>query len=258
MVTIFDLVRKLIALPGGASAQAAGVDRLILYLHLLMIVLFVGWFCYFIYVLWKFQKRRSAKGDYVGVRSHASSYVEFAVAGCEAALLIFIAVPLWAQRAQGFPKLEESTVIQVAAQQFAWNVRYPGADAALGKQNMSLVTAANSFGVDPSDEKGKDDVQVLNEIHVPVSKPVIAYLSSKDVIHSFKVPAMRVTQDAIPGMSVPVWFTPTSEGKFQIFCAQLCGNGHAAMSQGMLVVESAGAYGRWLASKGGVKLESFE
>jgi len=98
---------------------------------------------------------------------------------------------------------------------------------------------------------------VLNEIHVPVNKPVIAYITSKDVIHSFKLVAMRVTQDAIPGMRVPVWFKPTKEGRYQIYCAQLCGNGHAAMAQGFLVVESEQQYAKWLASKSGATM-SFE
>ena len=104
---------------------------------------------------------------------------------------------------------------------------------------------------------GKDDVQVLNEMHVPVNKPVIGYISSKDVIHSFKVIAMRVTQDAIPGMRIPIWFKPTKEGRYQINCAQLCGNGHSSMSGGMLVVESQEAFDKWLASKAGAAT-SFE
>jgi cytochrome c oxidase subunit 2 len=258
MDRVVDWIRVFLGMPEPASAQARGVDSLMAYLHVLMIVLFVGWFCYFIYVLWKFQKRRNQRSDYLGVRNHASSYIEFTVAGIEASLLLFIAIPLWAQRAEGFPKEKDSTVIQISAQQFAWNARYPGADGTLGRQDMKLVSASNSFGVDPEDPAGKDDVQVLNELHVPVNKPVIAYISSKDVIHSFKLAAMRVTQDAIPGMRVPVWFTPTKEGKFQIYCAQLCGNGHAGMSQGLLVVDSPENYTKWLASKGGVKMESFE
>lgn len=253
-----DLGRKLLGMPQEASAQAHGVDTLMVYLHVLMIVLFVGWFAYFLYVLWKFQKRRSQRGDYLGVRNHASSYIEFSVAGIEAGLLIFVAIPLWAQRAEGFPKESDSTVIQVVAQQFAWNARYPGADGILGKQDERLVSSSNTFGVSPEDEHGKDDIQVLNEMHVPNGKPVIVYLSSKDVIHSFKLSAMRTTQDAIPGMRVPVWFTPTKEGRFQIFCAQLCGNGHAGMAQGVLVVDSPDGYKKWLASKGGVKTESYE
>ena len=120
-----------------------------------------------------------------------------------------------------------------------------------GKQDVRLVNSTNTFGVDPADAKGKDDVQVLNEIHVPVNKPVIAYISSKDVIHSFKLLAMRVTQDAIPGMRVPIWFKPVKEGRYQIYCAQLCGNGHASMAGGLVVVESEKDYSKWLAAKAG-------
>ena len=82
-----------------------------------------------------------------------------------------------------------------------------------------------------------------------VNKPVIAYISSKDVIHSFKIIAMRVTQDAIPGMRVPVWFTPTIVGTYQINCAQLCGNSHSAMTGGSLVVQTQADFDKWLATK---------
>ena len=97
----------------------------------------------------------------------------------------------------------------------------------------------------------------VNEVHVPMVKnpdglnrPVIIYISSKDVVHSFKVIALRVTQDAIPGMRIPIWFRPTQEGRFQINCAQLCGNGHSAMSQGFVVVESQAAYEKVARFKG--------
>ena len=89
-------------------------------------------------------------------------------------------------------------------------------------------------------------MQVLNEIHVPVGKPVIAYISSKDVIHSFKLYNQRVNQDAIPGLMVPLHFLPTKPGKFQIYCAQLCGNSHSAM-RGFFTVETQEEYDAWLA-----------
>ena len=156
-----------------------------------------------------------------------------------------------------FPAAKDSTVIQVVAQQFAWNARYAGPDGEFGNQDMKLVKENNVFGVDPNDAKGKDDIQVLNEIHVPLGKPVIIYLSSKDVIHSLKIIAMRVCQDAIPGLRIPVWFKPTHAGRYQINCAQLCGNGHAAMSGGFLVVESQADFDKWLKSKSGAAT-SFE
>jgi len=111
--------------------------------------------------------------------------------------------------------------------------------------------------VDPADANSKDDIQVLNEIHAVVNKPVIIYLSSKDVIHSLKIIAMRVTQDAIPGLRIPLWFTPTKVGRYQINCAQLCGNGHSAMSGGFLIVEDQSGFDQWLKSKSGVTA-SFE
>ena len=136
-------------------------------------------------------------------------------------------------------------------------MRYAGPDGIFGKQDMKFVTADNVFGVDPGDAHGKDDIQTLNEIHVVVNKPVIIYLSSKDVIHSLKIIAMRVCQDAIPGLRIPVWFTPTKEGRYQINCAQLCGGGHSAMTGGFLIVESQADYDKWIKSKSGATA-SFE
>src|SRR5208282_3186782 len=218
---------RVLGLPELASSSGKAVDDLMVYVHWLMFALFIGWIIYFFYVLRRFRQSRNPKADYVGVRSHASNYLELTVAAIEAVLLIVIAVPLWAKNVDQFPPASESTVVQVVAQQFAWNVRYTGPDGVFGKQDMKFVTADNVFGVDPSDPHGKDDIQTLNEIHVVVNKPVIIYLSSKDVIHSLKIIAMRVCQDAIPGLRIPVWFTPTKIGRYQINCAQLCGNGHS-------------------------------
>src|SRR5882724_10407014 len=185
---------KLLGLPVLASEHGQQVDNLIIYVHWLMIILFVGWFAYFVYALFRFHRSRNPKADYFGVKNHASNYIEGAVALVEGVLLIGVAIPFWAQTVDKFPKESEATRIQVVAQQFNWNFRYPGKDGEFGKQDMQRVTAENTFGVDPTDEHGKDDVQTLNEMHVPLVKnpdghfkPVIVYISSKDVVHSFKV-----------------------------------------------------------------------
>jgi len=254
----------MLGLPELASEQGRSVDDLIIYVHWLMIVLFVGWLGYFAYALLRFRRSRSPKADYYGVKNHASNYIEGAVALVEGILLIAVAIPFWARAVDKFPKENESTVVQVVAQQFAWNVRYPGKDGIFGRQDMHAVTETNVFGIDPVDPHGKDDVQTLNEIHVPLIKnpdgefkPVIIYVSSRDVIHSFKVIAMRLTQDAIPGMRIPIWFRPTRLGRFQINCAQLCGNGHSSMAGGFITVEPPEAYEKWLSSKTGAAT-SFE
>jgi cytochrome c oxidase subunit 2 len=244
-------MEKLLGLPELASEHGKDVDKLIIYVHYLMIALFVGWLAYFAYSLFRFHRSRNPKADYIGVKNHASNYIEVIVAVVEGILLAGFAIPYWARAVDKFPAEQNSTVVQVVAQQFAWNLRYPGKDGAFGKQEMRLVSNDNLFGVDPADPNGKDDVQLVNDLHVVVHKPVIIYLSSKDVIHSFKVIAMRVTQDAIPGMRIPIHFTPTIEGRYQINCAQLCGVGHSSMTQGYLVVESQEAFDKWLASKVG-------
>lgn len=248
---------KILGLPPLASTNGHDVDALIVYVHWLMIALFIGWIIYFFYAVYRFHNARSPKADYVGVRNHASSYLELAVAGVEALLLLGVAVPLWSKAVDKFPAAGESTVIQVVAQQYAWNARYAGPDGVFGRQDMKFVTDNNLFGVDPADPNGKDDIQVLNEIHVPVNKPVIIYLSSKDVIHSLKILSMRVCQDAIPGLRIPFWFKPLQVGRYQINCAQLCGGGHTAMSGGYLIVQSQADYDKWLKSKTGAAT-SFE
>ena len=250
---MMEFFEKLLGMPVLASENGRPVDDLIIYIHWLMIALFVGWFGYFVYTLWRFQARRNPKADHIGVRSHASSYVEIIVAGIEVILLVVVAIPLWANSSDvtRIPNAKDAISIQIVAQQFDWNIRYPGKDGIFGKQDMSLVADTNLFGVVPSDPNGKDDVQTTTQLHVPVNRPVIVYLSSKDVIHSFKVIALRVTQDAIPGMRIPTWFKATKEGTYQINCAQLCGNGHYAMSRGLLIVESQEAFDKWIASKAG-------
>ena len=256
---MYEFWRKLLGLPVLASEHGRHVDDLIIYMHWLMIALFVGWLLYFVFVLIRFHRPRNPRADYVGVQGHVSNYLEVGVAVIEGVLLFGMAVPLWAKAVDKPPKESEATVIQVVAQQFAWNARYAGPDGVFGRQDMKFVAANNVFGVDPADPAGKDDIQTLNEIHVPVNKPVVIYLSSKDVIHSLRIIAMRVCQDAIPGLRIPLWFTPTRVGRYQINCAQLCGNGHSAMSGGFLTVDNPADYEAWLKSKSGAATtQSFE
>jgi len=99
------------------------VDNLIIYVHWLMIALFIGWLSYFAYALFRFRRSRNPKADYFGVKGHASNYIEGAVAIIEGVLLIGVAVPLWAKAVDKFPKESDSTVIQVVGQQFQWNAR---------------------------------------------------------------------------------------------------------------------------------------
>jgi cytochrome c oxidase subunit 2 len=242
-------MEKILGLPVLASEHGKDVDNLIIYVHWLMIALFVGWLAYFLYALLRFRQSRNPKADYVGFRGPASNYIEGAVIIVEAILLIGFAIPLWAKVVDKLPDESKSTVVRVVAQQFGWNCLYAGTNGVFGRQDMALAGSDNPFGKDKNDPNGKDDFETLNEMHVVVNKPVIVNLTSKDVIHSFKVLALRVTQDAIPGMRIPAWFTPNREGKYQINCAQLCGIGHAGMAQGFITVESQEKYDQWMKEK---------
>ena len=253
---------KLLGLPELASSNGQAVDNLMVYVHWLMLVLLVGWSLYFAYVLWRFNAKHNPTADYEGSKSHIPKYTELGVVVVEAILLLGIAIPLWAKNVQNFPEPKDATVIQIMAQQFAWNALYPSPGLQgdekghFGRRDMKLISNDNVFGVDATDPMNKGTVQVLNEIHVPVNKPVLIYLSSKDVIHSLKLVAMRLTQDAIPGLRIPCTFTPTKIGRYQIECAQLCGNGHAAMSGGFVVVQSQDDFNKWMASKSGAPAPS--
>src|ERR1051325_4025033 len=198
---------KFLGLPMLASEHGQHVDNFILYPHYLMGVLFVGWLGYFLYALLRFRASRHPRALYSGAQTHASSYIEVAVTLIEGVLLIGLSIPLWAKFADQFPPESEATVIRVVAQQFQWNAVYPGKDGKFGKQDFHLVNSTNQFGWDYTDPATKDNFTgALNEIIVPEGKPVIAHISSKDVIHSFKINSFRVTQDAIPGLAIPIWF----------------------------------------------------
>src|SRR5436309_1640107 len=142
---------KLLGMPELASTNGAQVDALIVYVHWLMLVLFVGWVIYLYYTDWRLQARRNPEADYDGVKNHMSNYVELGVVAAEALLLIGVAIPVWAKAVDHFPDPKTSTVIYLQAQQYAWNIRYPGADGMFGKQDLHLVSADNVFGIDPTD-----------------------------------------------------------------------------------------------------------
>ncbi len=239
----------LLKLPFLASDHGEKVDDLIVYVHWLMLVLFVGWLAYFFYAILRFRKSRNPKADYVGVKGHFSNYMEGGVAIVEAILLIGFAVPLWAKSASYPPAEKDSTVIRVMGRQFNWNAHYAGPDGTMGKQDRAQASPSDPFGVDRKNDPGaKDDVVVMGNLFVPVGKPVIAQVTSLDVIHSFAVRAMRVCQDATPGTPVATWFTPTKVGRYRITCAQLCGNSHYAM-KGELHVVTQAEFDKWLAEQ---------
>lgn len=232
-----------------ASKEGKGIDDLINIMHVFMAIIFVGWGIFFVYCLVKFRHRPDHRANPVPVKAKASKYSEIAVALFEAAVLIGFSIPIWKTARAEPPKPEDNPMrVRVVGEQFAWNFHYPGADGKFGRTRPDLVnTATNILGLDKSDPAAADDV-THGELHLPVNRPAIIDISSKDVIHSFFLPVMRVKQDAIPGMRVPVWFTPTMEGVFEVACAQLCGNNHYSM-RALMFIESQQNYDAWMAKR---------
>ncbi len=223
------LINEFLGQPPNASEEGFQIDHILEFSHWFMGALFVGWSLFFIFVLIRFRKSRQPVADYQGVKSGISTHLEFAVVLIEAVLLIGFAIPIWAKYVNKFPDDKEAILVHAIGQQFSWNFHMPGPDGQFGRRDVSLVSNSNPLGLDPQSPEGKDDLVVLGELHVPVNRPVIVETSSKDVIHNFAVPHMRVAQDAIPGQIIPLWFTPIKTGTYEVVCGQLCGLGHYGM-----------------------------
>ena len=245
MREILDISGSL-GLPEQASAHAADIDFMMALVHWLMLVLFVGWGVYFIYVLIRFRKKKNPVASYEGAVGKYSKVQETAVILVEAVLLVGFAFPIWGVLKNEFPSAEESFEVHVIAEQFAWNVHYPGADGTFGARDIHLIDVmSNPLGLDPDDPASADDVITLNELHLPIDRPIVITLTSKDVIHSFGVPQLRIKQDVVPGIAIPIWFTAIKAGEYEIACAQLCGLSHYRM-RGFVTVESPDELETWL------------
>jgi cytochrome c oxidase subunit 2 len=247
-----------LGLPVVASAHGPQIDGLIGWTHVFMFILFVGWGGFFVYCLVRFRRSRHPVASYTGVTSNTSKYSEIGVAVVEAILLVGFSIPLWAARVDQMPPESEALVVHVTGEQFAWNVHYGGPDGKFGRTDIKLIDLqSNPLGLDRSDPAAQDDVTTVNQLYLPVNKPIIVKLRSKDVIHSFGVPEFRVKQDAIPGLTIPIWFVPNvttaemrtrtgnAEFQYEIACAQLCGLGHAKM-RGFVIVQTAEEFQAWL------------
>jgi cytochrome c oxidase subunit 2 len=250
-----------LGLPPLASTHGAQIDSLIGWMHIFMLLLFVGWGAFFTYALIRFRRSRNPVANYPGVKSHASSYLEGAVLVVEMVLLFAFSIPLWAARVDHIPPEKEALVVQVTGEQFAWNVRYAGPDGVFGRTDIKLIDVQEDpLGIDREDPPAKDDITTLNQLYLPVNRPIIVKLRSKDVIHSFGVPEFRVKQDAIPGLTIPVWFIPNvttaemrartgnAEFQYEIACAQLCGLGHFRM-RGFVTVLTGEEFQKWTEEK---------
>jgi len=209
-------------LPENVSTYGGKIDGLFyLILWITGIIFLLVQFLMLLF-LFRYRRREGRPARY----THGSNRLEVIWTIVPAVICVVLALlsrRSWAEIKQSLP--QGAMNVEIVAEQFAWNIRYPGPDE-------KLETA--------------DDVVTLNQLHFPVGRPLIVTLRSKDVIHSFFLPEFRVKQDAVPGMTTRIWFEATRVGNWEISCAELCGLGHYRM-KGFVTVETPEEFERWLA-----------
>lgn len=209
------------------ASYAGQIDRLVL-----LITVLVGfWFLVaegiFFWLCWRYRKREGEAAGYVtGNEKHPKSFISachYAVLVCDVFIIVF-AIKAWVHVKQHLPEPDET--VRIVAQQWGWAFYHAGPDG-------QLDTA--------------DDIELVNEMRVREGTVYNYELQSRDVLHSFSVPAFRLKHDAIPGRVVKGWFQPEKSGEFDIQCAEMCGIGHGIMPA-RLIVEPAAEHAAWMES----------
>jgi len=204
-------------LPDTISTFGADIDRLFHAIVIITGIVFVLVEVTLVVFLVKYRHREGRRSEY----SHGNTKLEIGWTSATALIVLILGMVSWGlwQRIKNpafFP--EPGLQLEITAKQFEWNVKYPGADGQLDTD---------------------DDFTVRNQLHVPANVPVQIRLQAEDVIHSFFVPELRLKQDAVPGMEIPMWFEATTAGNYVVGCAELCGLGHYRMRGSMTVHEPA-------------------
>lgn len=232
--------------PPTVTVGGAKIDVLLGFIFWLTLIVFILTQVVYIYYLIRYRRRPGHKAHY----SHGNNTMEFWWTIIPTAIFLTLAVwsnRVWFELTKSTPPADAVTV-DIVSYQFGWDFRYAGADGQLGAGDVKRISVENKFGVDPADPAGKDDF-TSTELVIPVGKPVHVFLRSRDVIHSFYVPAFRLYQDAVPGRTIKwVWFQTTRTGNLELACSQLCGTGHYNMKAKIRIVTQE-EYDKWYAGK---------
>ena len=208
-----------------ASTYAADIDRLILFIGVIVGVWFLLAEGIFFWLIWKFRAKPGERTQYLdGTEKNVKKWITIPhalVLVCDVFILVG-AVSVWYDVKQQLP--DADSTIRVIGQQWAWTFQHPGADNELDTS---------------------DDIFTVNDLHVEVEKTYHFQLQSRDVLHSFSVPVFRLKQDAIPGRSITGWFTPTRTGEHDVQCSEICGIGHGVMAA-RIHIEDANTHAAWI------------
>ncbi|MCB1212619.1 MAG: cytochrome c oxidase subunit II, partial [Verrucomicrobiales bacterium] len=167
-----------------ASEHGGLVDHMLGFVHWFMLVLGVGWSIYLCIAFYRFRQKKTPKADYQGFQGHATTHIEIGVVIVEAILLLGFAFPLWSRQADEYPTSPDTIRMRALGEKFLWNFQYPGDDRLISTWSSVNVSPTNTTGKDLHDPNGKDDFISLNTMKLPVGRPVIVDVASKDVIHN--------------------------------------------------------------------------
>lgn len=212
------------------STYAEDIDHVVW----LIGVIVGGWFflaqAVFFGLLFKFRAREGVRAQYISGEEKSQmrwiQWPHYTVLIFDVIILV-AAVKVWVNVKQDMPPADET--VRIISQQWAWTFVHPGPNGKLENPG----------------EPGSDDISVVDELHVELGKTVHFELLSRDVLHSFSVPAFRLKQDAIPGREIKGWFKTIKTGTFDIQCAEICGIGHGIMGA-QVMVESPADHAKWL------------
>jgi len=243
-------------LPDAASEHGKKIDQMFNITLILTTIVFIG--THIVLFIFSFiYKHSGERKAYYYPHNNALERIWTIVPALVLTVLVLMGFLTWRSI---FYKIEDPNnkplSIEITSQQFAWDIRYAGADGVVGTKNYKLITGTNSLGMDFKDKNNLDD-QRADEMVIPVNRPVRLILTSKDVLHSFYMPHFRVQLNTVPGMTSYFEFTPTittadmqvkvNDPAFQFlfYCAKICGSGHYNMKKVVRVVSQA-EYDAWV------------
>jgi cytochrome c oxidase subunit 2 len=230
--------------PQAISRDANGFDVQFARTLVAAVIIFVAAQCALVAIVWRYRLRtRTVRPDRKGTSSRLE-YIWTMATACLFLGLLFLGGHIWAS-VQFTVAPPDSEAIEVLGKQFAWSFRYPGPDGRFGRTDIHSIddAAGNPFGLDERDPFAKDDITSAS-LRIPLGRPVKLTLTSRDVIHSFFVRELRIKQDLVPGMRIPLHFQAEVAGTYEVPCSELCGLGHFQMRTTVTVMPVAD-YERW-------------
>ena len=243
-------------LPSSSSEHGVKTDRMFWVTMAILIFAFIVTNIFLFVFSYRYQYKENNKAFFYP-ENHKLEIVWTVIPAIIMASLVFYGWKEWSAITQKEPA--NSEIIEVMGKQFAWQVRYPGADRKVGRFNFKLIDATNEFGMDFTDSANYDDF-TPSELHLPKGKPVLLKIRARDVIHSVFLPHFRVKMDAVPGMPTQFWFVPTKSTEemrdqlgnpafnYELCCTEICGKGHFAMRM-IVVVDEPEDYEKWKKSQ---------